>query len=229
MRELQTASFETKLTKTQKRLKRVLWEMEQTEKAFVRGDAERTYACAFELAAEAEKLALLTRELPAFTGHHMAPFDLNDMLLDCCDVNVGYTPQGWFSLQMPMLLPNKEQGDVDYVRTMLHPFLRRFFAVNPPFYLASCVVAFRHVYADTRPEREYRDHDNIELNMVVDMLALYTMKDDGALLCRHYYCSAAGDSDRTEVYVVPNRAFPAWLEFESKLGKTAITLLEAPR
>lgn len=29
--------------------------------------------------------------------------------------------------------------------------------------------------------------------------------------CAHYYCSAAGEVDCTEVYVVPASRFPEWL------------------
>lgn len=229
MQGLQRSSFENVLRKARRKLQRVVNEMEQTEKAFATSSMEDTYRCAFSLAAEAEGLTLLARDLPAHTGHPGAPFDLNDMLLDVCDVQVGYTKNGWFSIQLPALLPRKERGSADYIRTMLYPHLHRFFLINAPLYLDRCVVAFRHVYDDRRPEREYRDHDNIEVNMVVDLLSMYTMKDDSAMRCRHFYCSAAGDGDRTEVYVVPHRQLSEWLSFEEKCGKKAIMLQYAIR
>jgi len=229
MRGLQKGSFDNMLAKTQRRLKMVEWEMEQTAKAAQSGSMEAAYKTAFGLAAQAERLAILTRELPAHTGHANAPFELNDMLLDTCEITVGYTDDGWFSVQMPALLPRKETGSADYVRTMLYPSLHQFFLSNPPYYLDRCVVVFRHVYEQSRPERECRDHDNIELNMVVDMLAMYTMKDDSPLRCRHYYCSAAGDANRTEVYVVPQRDFAVWLEKESGYGLHPIRLHDGIR
>ena len=48
-------------------------------------------------------------------------------------------------------------------------------------------MIFRHVYDRNRPEREYRDHDNIELNTVVDAIAMFFLVDDTPLECRHYY------------------------------------------
>lgn len=39
----------------------------------------------------------------------------------------------------------------------------------------------------------------------------YLMPDDAPRRCAHYYCSAAGEVDCTEVYVVPASRFPEWL------------------
>ena len=42
----------------------------------------------------------------------------------------------------------------------------------------------------------------------------YLMPDDAPRRCAHYYCSAAGEVDCTEVYVVPASRFPEWLAAE---------------
>lgn len=228
MQGLQKKSFDHVLSKVRRRSKAVLWELERTEKAFTNGGEDAIYDAAFCLAAETEKLAQLTRDLPAHTGNIKAAFDLNDLMIDSSGVEVGYTPEGWFSVQMPALLPRKERGSADYIRTMLYPPVQQFFRAHAPLYFERCVIAFRHVYHQDRPEREYRDHDNIELNMVVDIIALFTMKDDAALRCRHYYCSAPGDTDRTEVYVLPVDDFPRWLQFEKEQGLQAVRLMENP-
>jgi len=76
------------------------------------------------------------------------------------------------------------------------------------------VLAYRHVYCRERPERAYRDHDNIEVNMVTDIITLYLLPDDAPRRCAHYYCSAAGAEDQTEVYVIPTSRFPTWLAAE---------------
>lgn len=228
MQGLQKKSFENVLSKVRRREIAVRWELERTEKALTNGGEDAIYDAAFCLAAEAEKLTLLTRDLPAHTGNLKAAFDLNDLMMDSSGVEVGYTPEGWFSVQLPALLPRKERGSADYVRTMLYPSLQAFFRAHTPLYFDKCVIAFRHIYHKDRPEREYRDHDNIELNMVVDVLAMFTMKDDSAPRCRHYYCSAAGDCDRTEVYVLPVADFPRWLQFENNQGLQAVRLLENP-
>ena len=38
---------------------------------------------------------------------------------------------------------------------------------------------------------------------VTDIITLYLLPDDAPAQCAHFYCSAAGSADSTEVYVVP--------------------------
>ena len=87
------------------------------------------------------------------------------------------------------------------------------------------------MYSWERPEHKYRDHDNIELNMIVDTIAVKVMIDDAPMKCRHYYCSAPGKVEQTEVYVIPRSDFKSWLDMEDaipegglKIEKTASLL-----
>ena len=108
-----------------------------------------------------------------------------------------------------------------YIRAYLYPALQRYFADHEPLHYADAVLIFRHVYDRKRPERRKRDHDNIEVNTVADAIALFVLTDDGPAVCSHYYCSAAGDEDCTEVFVVPRWDFPLWLKQEEKITKNA--------
>ena len=87
-------------------------------------------------------------------------------------------------------------------------------------------MIFRHVYEKGRPERRYRDHDNIEINMVSDTVAMYVLADDAPPCCDHFYCSAASTQERTEVYVVPARDFLQWLVLEPLIPDEGVTLHE---
>lgn len=102
--------------------------------------------------------------------------------------------------------------------------MQRFFQDKPPIRYPECVLIFRHVYNEDRPERERRDHDNIEVNIVSDIVALYTLPDDGPGVCNHFYCSAAAKSERTEVYVVPLEDFPVWLDVEETMPEAGLPL-----
>ena len=86
--------------------------------------------------------------------------------------------------------------------------------MQPPVRYRDSVLIYRHVYSRDRPERQKRDHDNIEVNMVTDIITLYLLPDDAPRRCAHYYCSAAGAEDQTEVYVIPTSRFPTWLAAE---------------
>jgi len=131
-------------------------------------------------------------------------------------------------LQIPALLPKKLKGSVDYIRGILYPALERFFRGKPTVRYRDCVLIYRHVYNRDFKERQRRDHDNIEINLTTDAVAMYVLPDDSPRVCEHFYCTAAGDEDRTEVYIVPKSEFQAWQNAESTFPENGVLLLENP-
>ncbi len=194
--------------------------------AYEAGDREEAYKQALTLEENSEKITLLTRVLPAYTGHPRARDEVEKIMEENIPVQIGFTGEGWFCVRIPALLPKKEHGSADYIRSYLFPAMRRFFRGKQPVKYADCVLIYRHVYSRDRPERQWRDHDNIEINMVTDIVALYVMPDDCPKVCSHYYCSAAGSEDRTEVYVVPKEDFPAWLKAEKNMPDEGVNIFE---
>ena len=174
-----------------------------------------------------EGVALKTRALPAHTGHPQAEVMVQKALEEAVPIEMGFTEEGWFFLRMPILLPRKEKSSRSYLRRFLYPALERFTYEKPKIRYRNCVLIFRHVYDRNRPEREYRDHDNIELNTVVDAIAMFFLVDDTPLECAHFYCSAAGDEERTEVYIVPRADFERWLAMEKSSEKLRKKLFES--
>lgn len=184
------------------------------------------YAHAIKLEDAAERTVLLTRVLPAYTGNPRAGLDTETIMEDCIPVEIGFTEEGWFSLRIPALLPKKETGSKDYIRSFLYPALRKFFSGKQPVRYMDSVMIYRHIYSSNRPDRRKRDHDNIEVNMVSDTVALYVMPDDGPGVCSHYYCSNVGNEDRTEVYVLPKNDFILWLQKEPLMSNEGVKLYE---
>ena len=174
----------------------------------------------------AEQLTLAARTLPSYIGHPDAEVQVEAILKQEIPVEIGYTKEGWFSVRIPMLLPKKSKGSTDYIRSFLYPAMRDFFIEKPPVRYREAVLIYRHVYDRRRPERQMRDHDNIEINMVSDIVAMYVMPDDGPAVCAHYYCSAAAEQERTEVYVVPKGDFPTWLLGEAAMPDGGVELYE---
>lgn len=195
--------------------------------AYDAGNREAGYDHALILEENMEKAVLLTRVLPAYTGHPRARDVVEKVMEETIPVEIGFSEQGWFCIRIPALLPRKERGSADYIRAFLFPAMRRFIQGKPAFRFKDCVLIFRHVYSRDRPEREWRDHDNIEINMVTDIVALYVMPDDSPKVCSHYYCSVAGNEDRTEVYVVPKEDFSAWLEAEKTMPDEGVKIYES--
>lgn len=177
---------------------------------------QMAYEQAMRLEEAAERLVLLTRVLPAYTGSDVARLEVDNTMKLCIPVDMGYTAEGWFCLCIPALLPKKGSGSADYIRSFLYPAMQEYFQRKEPVRFTDCVLVYRHVYDRNRPERRMRDHDNIETNMVSDIVAMYVMPDDAPSICSHYECSVMGEDDRTEVFVVPRMDFPQWLLQENE-------------
>ena len=201
--------------------------IQETEKLLkaLHGIAEsRDLETALELSVTAAKIsegvALKTRALPAHTCHPRAERAAQEAISESVPVEIRLTEEGWFYLCMPILLPRKEKSPRNYLRGFLYPALASYARERPPIRYRDCVMIFRHTYDRNRPEREYRDHDNIELNTVVDAVTMFFLVDDTPFECRHYYCSVVGDEESTEVFIVPRNAFGAWLSQEKNIRKS---------
>lgn len=199
------------LSETEVQFKRASDALIQTKVLSKQQQMDAAYQAAFRFEEMLEKAVLLARVLPVFTGRPLAMRQVEDMIEQCIPVEMGYTEKGWFCLRIPMLLPKKGGGSSEYIRQSLYLAMQRFFVGKVPASYPDCVLIYRHIYNKARPERAWRDHDNIELNTVTDIIALYLMPDDAPRRCAHFYCSAAGEEDRTEVYVVPRGQFADWL------------------
>ena len=219
-------SFQTTLLALEGKLRQMQTLERTVLQAAALEDENVAYHTASQLTDAREQAVLLARALPACTGRPHVFFDIDQKSEVPTPVEVGFTREGWFSLRMPMLLPKKERGSAAYVRMLLLPALRRFFQGKPPVRITPCVLVFRHVYARDRPDRALRDHDNIETNMAADCVALYVMEDDNPAACSHYECTAKGDRERTEIYVVPQTEFPQWLLSEKSMPEEGGELLK---
>lgn len=224
--QMPKTAFEKVLQKAESIVKRLSVELQCVEHLVQSGELPAAYEMALKAASSAERATLVTRTLPAYTGSPCAKHDVELIISESVSVKIGFTIEGWFCLRIPALLPKKEDGSAAYIRSYLYPVMQHFFSYVPPVRYTDCVLIFRHVYSRDRPERQYRDHDNIEVNMVTDIVALYVMPDDAPMKCCHYYCSAAGESDRTEVYVVPRDEFAQWLILEKNIPEEGVKLYE---
>ena len=220
---MQKSYFQMTLEKTIQQTEKLLKLLKSVHTDYEDKRMENTMEKAVSAAKQAEEVALLTRALPAHTGHPKSKELTRDSIAEAIPIEIGFTDQGWFCLRMPILLPRKEKASGSYIRGFLNPILEQFAAGRRIRY-RNCVLIFCHVYDRNRPEREYRDHDNIELNTVVDAIAMFFLVDDTPLECRHYYCSAAGSTERTEVYIVPRNEFEDWLALENNIPDIGVFL-----
>jgi len=222
----QKSSFERCLDSANRRLVVIQAALSEAQTHLQRSNMMGAYAASFVAADQSERLTNLTRVLPAYTGHPRAKEMMEDVIKDAFPVEIGFTAEGWFCMRIPALLPKKNKGSPAYLTDPLYPAMKRFWQGKPPARYPYNVTIFRHVYSRDRPERQYRDHDNVELNRVMDIVALYVMVDDSPMRCQHFYCSAPGSVDRTEIYVVPQDEFPRWLEQVNGISDEGVMLHE---
>ncbi len=88
------------------------------------------YEQALRLEETTERLVLLTRALPAYTGSGMAKWEVENVMKLCIPVDMGFTTEGWFRLCIPALLPKKGSGSADYIRSFLYPAMQEYFQRN---------------------------------------------------------------------------------------------------
>lgn len=219
-------TFQKALDKIDAKIQEMHEQAFSVRRSYQDGNIKQAYESALRLEEVSEKTVLLTRALPAYTGNPKARLETENLIKLSIPIEIGFTKEGWFSLRIPALLPKKDAGSADYIRSSLYLAMREFFLDSQPVRYNDCVLIYRHIYARDRPERKKRDHDNIEVNMVSDIVAMYVLPDDGPSVCSHYYCSAQGQSDRTEVYVVPQCEFTEWLENEKQMSEQGVKLYE---
>lgn len=223
---MEQSYFQIQLDSTIKEAKKLLKQLNAVKLDYADKRIEGALEKSVTAARISESIALKTRALPAYTGHPQAEVMAKKALEEAVPVEMGFTEEGWFCLRMPILLPRKEKSSRSYLRGFLYPALECFTYEKSKIRYRNCVLIFRHVYDRNRPEREYRDHDNIELNTVVDAIAIFFLVDDTPLECRHYYCSASGEKEMTEVYIVPRADFESWLDMEKEPEKLRKKLYE---
>ncbi len=204
------------IEKSLARIKTLLTEMRNRVQMIEDCSKCGNYTAAFENTLELERISesttLYTRELPCEFGRPKAVDCVDEIIKDSFSCEIEFTKEGWFKLTMPMLLPKKSRnGNVDYIRGALYPQMHEFFRTKRIERFDDCVIIFRHVYDSSIPQQRWRDHDNIEIKQIIDIVAWFTMVDDNPGVCRHYYCSASGNTSKTEVYVVPKLEFPFWM------------------
>ena len=220
--------FQETVRKTRRLLGSIVKDFETMDQMCDENLDEEAFRLSFGAHRNICKLFNLGKSLPAMSGDPAADNERNAIIAEEVPVEMGFTEEGWFLARIPMLLPKKDGGNVDHLRTMLYPAFRRYFNERPVAEkFSKCVLIYRHVYDRERSERQYRDHDNIELNFVTDTVALYVMEDDAPLKCEHFHCSAPGSEERTEVYVVPQTDFMKWYGIHVEIPDEGMKIVDS--
>ena len=121
---------------------------------------------------------------------------------------------GIVKIQLPCLIPKRSKRGSAFIADPLSTVLRKFVHDHQPSCLPflHCVISITHVYDKTLPIKgRVRDHDNIELKGIMDVINMYLLTDDVGTLCDIYSTSKTGSADMTRITIMEQDMFPEWI------------------
>ena len=198
--------------------------LEQAAHLYKAGKEAETSKILRDIAMLSSKITVRLREMLVDCGIPAEIEKIQEYITEVYPMEIGFTPEGWFGIRMEPLAKTKSTASKEYIRGIIYPAMRRFFADKATVRYTQCTMIFRHVYDRNIPNAQFRDYDNVEVKMVTDTIAMYVMVYDSPLHCRTFHCCAPGKESRTEVYVVPQNDFKKWCEMEDSIPDEGMPL-----
>lgn len=113
------------------------------------------------------------------------------------------------TITLPSLLPKRRGHSSEFLTDPLFFALSEYAMVHQIGRLDHAVVCFIHTYGQEAPTRDY---DNIESKQLLDVVAMFTLEDDGGQYCDVYHTTRTGAASLTEIHVMSRASFPKWLQ-----------------
>ena len=178
------------------------------------GDLEKTNEELFNLVKLSENNTERIRMLPIFTGYNKAKEQVENIIIDELNISIEDNRKNdsldMIHIHLNSLLPKKEKERAGYIRASMITACDRYYKENIFDIISEpVVIIFKHNY--NSEERMWRDHDNIEINVVMDAIALYFLTDDTSKSCDHFYFSEYTGEDSTDIFIVKQKNFTKWL------------------
>lgn len=179
------------------------------------GDLYNTNQELFNLVKISENSTERIRMLPIFTGYNKAKeivenIIINELNIQITDNRNDVNNKELIHIHLNALLPKKEKERAGYIRASIITACERYYKENKfEIITEPIVVVFKHNY--NSKERMWRDHDNIEINVVMDAVALYFLSDDTSKSCDHFYFSEYTGEDSTDIFIIKQEFFNDWL------------------
>ncbi len=211
-----TLPIEEELDFCEKNLKSLLDIIADFKHKSIIKDSKTANYYALKLINLSEKLCLSSRKIPHYIdcdsndGYEKIE-QINEQIANTWDIKICYTKQGWLQIILPIMLPKIKQHNAKVIALPLQIALKKFFKNKDVDKKIPSVICYCHVYSkDVSPSR-HLDHDNIETKSITDIITDFVLYDDGPKFLNHYHCSAIGEYNHTEIFVVPQNEFIQWL------------------
>lgn len=158
--------------------------------------------------AKCEKLTCYARRFAINT--YMAPSEI--LLHNAAEIQgIQVSKTGEIlNIEIPFLLPKKHHKNSKFICDPLYFVLNKA-AENLELKIEErAVVCFIHVYDKTNRRVRPRDYDNVEAKRILDIVALFALRDDGAEFCDIVNTMELGETNKTKILVMPERCYCRW-------------------
>ena len=121
-------------------------------------------------------------------------------------------------IRVPALLPKKKAAEgFKFLVVPLQAAFEEYRRQHALPHFSDCVICIEHIYDRCLPITAVRDYDNLEFKSILDVIALYCMKDDTGALCDLYHTTRFSYASCTMISVMPKKSFPAWLSTQMRV------------
>jgi hypothetical protein len=140
-----------------------------------------------------------------------------DYLANAADemgINIANNDNGMVDITIPCLIPHRRKKQTGFITEPLYAALERFVSSrDSPFERFNhCVICITHVYDEVLfGKGRKRDHENIEVKGIIDVLNTFLLTDDNGSLCDIFHAGEISDNDFTRISVMKKSAFPEWV------------------
>jgi len=120
---------------------------------------------------------------------------------------------GIVEIVIPGLLPKRKNKGANFIYDPLFSVLKKYSDDNgPPQRRGKSVMCFLHHYnKELGLKDRVRDHDNIELGDIKNIITLYFLVDDSGFWCRDYHETVLSDKDKTSILIMSPEQFKEWI------------------
>lgn len=127
---------------------------------------------------------------------------------------------GVLQITLPCLLPKKRSRVSGlFLNDPLHTALEQYAAHRTAPRFRECTVCFCYGYENDAFSLPVSDYDNLQQKQILDTVALHLMTDDNGRFCDVYCTTGRSDQSCTQIFLMEQERFPAWLAEREKRRK----------
>ena len=134
------------------------------------------------------------------------------------DIGISITvdSNGIIEITLPCLIPHRRKKATGFITEPLFAVLNKFvsdYPLSTPFErFEHCVICITHVYDKVLyAKMRMRDHENIEIKGIVDVINTFLLTDDSGDLCSIFNTSEFSDEDMTRISIMKKDMFHEWV------------------